>query len=389
MSVRNLPQELVDKIVDVITGPKQMNSLLSCALVSRAFTFPAQKIIFRTILLRVGATEQGLEIGARLSASLSISPHLSSFIRNLTLSLHPEIMEPFLSMDLPQLRVLSLLPVARSNWDLFLTDSTICTVVALFKPTIRSVKLDVLAFKDPHDFGRLIRGFGPHVQRLSLRNIYICGTTSESRSALPPPTIRPQIRHLSLWDCEREVPEWLIAPLCSLDFGHLVELRTDGSACPAFVELLRASQSTLKSLTITQRDLEAGLTLSFPLPALETFIAANIDVEALPSLAGMVSDALGLNSLHTICVCLCDFGALWPEHAEAHLLEFDQIMSGLPTPALDIVSLGLINPKADPNVDNGWFPCPSSNAKEELVLEFLPMLNARELVFVATLGRSA
>ncbi|KAJ7684292.1 hypothetical protein DFH06DRAFT_1288649 [Mycena polygramma] len=75
-----LPQELIDIIIDMVSvfedaGDREY-TLLSCALVSRAFTRPSQRKLFSTVQLRCSDYNHH-----HFAALLSSSPHIGTFVR--------------------------------------------------------------------------------------------------------------------------------------------------------------------------------------------------------------------------------------------------------------------------------------------------------------------
>jgi hypothetical protein len=74
-----LSQELFDAIIDEIHDKE---TLKSCALVATSFLLPSQRNLFRNLTIRLGL---GGQRSRDTSAALAESPHLMSYIRNLTI----------------------------------------------------------------------------------------------------------------------------------------------------------------------------------------------------------------------------------------------------------------------------------------------------------------
>ncbi|KAF8143787.1 hypothetical protein K438DRAFT_1993519 [Mycena galopus ATCC 62051] len=83
----NLPQELVDMVIDNVNLPEDLEAL---ALVSRPFVAGVQERIFRHLTLS-SDTDTGLAKGSgtlpKLSGILSQSPHLGAYVRDLHINL--------------------------------------------------------------------------------------------------------------------------------------------------------------------------------------------------------------------------------------------------------------------------------------------------------------
>ncbi|KAJ6447595.1 hypothetical protein C8R45DRAFT_1047481 [Mycena sanguinolenta] len=90
MTTTSLPQELTGAILQHFDPVNDRNSLISAALVSTEFTGPAQAILFRSLYLdsRRITVDRNLTFERALNL-FSASPHLSSYMRNLTLVLPP------------------------------------------------------------------------------------------------------------------------------------------------------------------------------------------------------------------------------------------------------------------------------------------------------------
>ncbi|KAJ6509188.1 hypothetical protein C8R47DRAFT_12600 [Mycena vitilis] len=71
-----LPQELIDVVIDLVSvlGDRK-STLLSCALVSRAFASPSQRKLFTTVHLH------GISNHKQFALLLSSSPHIGFFVR--------------------------------------------------------------------------------------------------------------------------------------------------------------------------------------------------------------------------------------------------------------------------------------------------------------------
>jgi hypothetical protein len=97
----HLPQELIEAIVDFVKDPK---SLGSCSLAASRFCVPCQKILFHKVFIfQPNARPPGYE-GAvsieRVLATLTRSPHLAPYVRNLAISALslPQDLGPLLSI---------------------------------------------------------------------------------------------------------------------------------------------------------------------------------------------------------------------------------------------------------------------------------------------------
>ncbi|KAJ7723079.1 hypothetical protein B0H16DRAFT_1473066 [Mycena metata] len=240
-------------------------------------------------------------------------------------------------------------------------------VLAAF-PTV-SISLSFLTFQSPRDFERIVRCFGSGVQTLALQRICILRGAPHQTSPLP--IVRPQITRLKLISCAAAVSEKLGASSCPLDLQNLVDVTFTSPMSPAFIELLKSSQSTITSHS----------DLAFPLPALTHLSFDAVWMLALAVVVQSLSHSPGLPSLREISLTVTDLDApLLPQHADWHLRNFDRAVNALQLPALQRVLFSLVDTTGRALKDE--FLNPSGASKQELVEGCLPMLHARGVLVV-------
>ncbi|KAJ7743606.1 hypothetical protein B0H16DRAFT_1727649 [Mycena metata] len=292
-----------------------LRDVLDPALVCRAFAYAAQSRIFRSIALVANPIKPMVAASLRLSSDVRNSPHLGSLIRSLVIGVHRDILEQVLSMELPQLRsihfVVELNPPGAV---LIVSETTVDVMFAVLAafPTVSSISLSFLTFRSPRVFERIVRCFGSGVQTLALQRICILRGAPHQTS--PPPIVCPQITRLKLISCAAAVSEKLSAPSCPLDLQNLVDVTFTGPMSPAFIELLKSSQSTITRLTFEH--FVGNQDLAFPLPALTHLSFDAVWILALAVVVQSPSHSPGLPSLREISLTVTDLDApSLPQHA--------------------------------------------------------------------------
>ncbi|KAJ7196498.1 hypothetical protein GGX14DRAFT_672652 [Mycena pura] len=82
----DLPQELLDAIVDNVDNVHDATTLRSCALIATSFRAPCQRVLFRTLWLYRERSQRRPSL-EEASALFTASPHLASYVRDLTVEL--------------------------------------------------------------------------------------------------------------------------------------------------------------------------------------------------------------------------------------------------------------------------------------------------------------
>ncbi|KAK0479077.1 hypothetical protein EDD18DRAFT_868421 [Armillaria luteobubalina] len=159
VSSMNLPQELIDSIIDTLCDDR--TALLSLNSASRSFSHRACSYLFRTISLRNDLLPRFVEL-------CSQSPRILSYIQDLHVSDFTKEMEESLGL-LPNIRSVSLI------------DGFATFVTAKF-PDITSLTLRNVTFPSHHEFDKFLRRLS-NLKHLSLTDVSI------PRFCTPPPTV--------------------------------------------------------------------------------------------------------------------------------------------------------------------------------------------------------
>ncbi|KAF8075343.1 hypothetical protein FPV67DRAFT_629796 [Lyophyllum atratum] len=173
MSIATLPQELVDQIIDHLHD--QDLTLKACALVCRTWLTPCRSHIFRNVVLQPRLVVRGFlnwfkgpSHIASLYSILDSTPEVASFIRNLV------IREGMVDRDW-MAREKTLIPILRllHNVERFELERAAAIQIAwrglphnlkgaiselLASPSLRELKLGMLALDDPKDLLRILEG---------------------------------------------------------------------------------------------------------------------------------------------------------------------------------------------------------------------------------------
>ncbi|KAJ7663452.1 hypothetical protein B0H17DRAFT_1144096 [Mycena rosella] len=384
-------QEIWEHIIGMLRGCT--DALRACALVCRAFRFPAQSQLFQEIsLARFKSVNAHIAASCWLACYLRRSPHLIPLIRRLLVQFHPRTLEQISPFALPQLRTIQFFPAHFTVLKSAIPPSWIesaLDIIAL--PSLTEVVLNVLTFHDIDDMERLLRALGPNVKTLSIR---FCGISDAvvPVSAPVPPRFRPQITDLAVVGSNRQssssVVGWLNSRRCPLNITQLTSIDITCSFCPDFAPILRASQSTITQLKCgdlisdapTPGDLHDGLDLAM-FPALVFLQAAPISTRGLAMLTRKLTEISPLNHIETLKLALHDLeGPLWLTAVEERLTSFDASASAL-LPALENVTVILCCVK--PEAEDHWYPGPTAAGKCELVADLLSSLRAGRSFHVA------
>ncbi|KAJ7697669.1 hypothetical protein B0H17DRAFT_355808 [Mycena rosella] len=176
----NLPQELVDLIVDHfvdLIGPTpevRAKSLRMCALTARSFVRPCQIHLFSRVYLSIGRDSKlDASMPRKLSTLLLSSPHFGAYIRTLTLDglSDPECLSHILC-SLPNLEKID----ARSQgnapqaWRFAPAAVPASFLVACAAPSLRCIALHGYFFKDARELEALLWN-APNLKELALWSV--------------------------------------------------------------------------------------------------------------------------------------------------------------------------------------------------------------------------
>lgn len=260
----DIPPELVDEIIEEIhpyddrghgegegsvtteESALILQTLQSCALVSRAFTGPTQMRIFSMVgLLKKSHCE-------RFSQLLLDRPHISAYVRHLQVGYTLNDAGPLsiILSRLPKLET-AYFNVAtywrNSKWSAHPAPLKAAFLVALSCPTLRRVTMLHYRFDNAWELHDLLRN-ATGLKYLVLENIQF--SNREIASAETTSTYRPKILldTLGLRGLTSEDVDCLISTFNTVDFTHLRSLNL-ANAAPT--SLLRANAPSLQTINIS------------------------------------------------------------------------------------------------------------------------------------------
>ncbi|KAF7335569.1 hypothetical protein MVEN_02211000 [Mycena venus] len=255
-------QELWDHIIDLLY--QSQNDLHSCSLACRAFVARAQSHAFCEIQI------ENRGQGNRLSAVLSSSPHLISYILHLyfkncgPLSISPLNTVPWSHLDTITLQRHSFAPLYPHVIE------ELQVLVAL--PTIRRLRFRGPLW-NPRDLFTIFSRRTTGLDQVDFDQCYLRALPAHMRDDLPVPrTHKPHVHHLELNGAV--VGEALVDPACPLDVSGLTYVQSRSPIMhPENLDLNLRSRATITTLEFSQienlNDFRTTVDLSV-FPALRT-----------------------------------------------------------------------------------------------------------------------
>ncbi|KAF7322131.1 hypothetical protein MKEN_00737000 [Mycena kentingensis (nom. inval.)] len=158
--VPELPQEIIDYILDLVEHQHNSKTLQSCALVARSFLPTSRKRIFSSVKLRL---QKGFYRVRRFIRLSKHTPHLFLLVASLDISLHDlrwnhhtihVFFREFLAR-LTNLHAVSVILVNMAPWSTYspVTHRVLSDALAL--PAVTSVTLGYFMFNDPSQLEEL------------------------------------------------------------------------------------------------------------------------------------------------------------------------------------------------------------------------------------------
>ncbi|KAJ7620696.1 hypothetical protein DFH06DRAFT_1233534 [Mycena polygramma] len=295
-------QEICDHICDDLYWETcSLDSLVTASGISPGFTPSAQRYIFHTI--RISPAFPRVNVGRlcrRLSAVLQESPHLIRFIRDLRISLEPDVMVAFAGVHFTHLETVTLHPPTRFPPALHpsydgSTLSLASNIIAL--PSLRQIELRLNNISLP-DLCALF-----YKRTAALDCILLDVNISPGSIASLPERDRFPTKKLEMWWEQRDPPtqdqSWLLHPCFPLDFSALEDLQMYCKMSPTVISIIHMAKSSLRSLHIDDGDATTVVALG-DLPALKNLcIIARADdaTSTVGILSSGVANAPMLESL--------------------------------------------------------------------------------------------
>ncbi|KAJ7488317.1 hypothetical protein FB451DRAFT_1529602 [Mycena latifolia] len=276
------------------------------------------QIIFRHVELDVYQLPNGFMLFAepalaaataalrRLSAILTASLHLLQHIRSLSVLGPSEILEPALSIGFPLLRRL------RFNF-----------------VDVNRLGINAAVFHLTHDCLAL-----PSIREVELVNLFIAVREMFPISPARIPC-RAQIKRLKLLSSE-PLEDWIISPLCPVDFSHLVEVEMRGGQNCMLLQVLSSARQSIERLRITGGE-PSGVRATNYL----------ICTDASPQSAYKVISSLKPDNCVETLVFLIEVYQWEGDGASESLLATDAFVANFSMPALRQVELLVQGPSND------------------------------------------
>ncbi|KAJ7469699.1 hypothetical protein FB451DRAFT_1255304 [Mycena latifolia] len=332
--------ELRSYILDFLHDSKE--DLQSCALVSRAFTFPAQSHLFHHIKIGVRFHDRNASI--RLSEIMDAAPHLRPFVRHVTAVMDPVMLTRIHGMNLPNVRRLNLYSDSPSTIDVLALrvarDLLSCQ-------SLHTLHIDA-GFPDYAALNLLFERRSPSLHTLQLCFVTVLEPeTSDPLTAAI--TVRTEIIDLRLKYTSAAIAAWLLRPQCPLGLTQLRKLVVYDSLSPALVEALEAARASLEVLYLMSQDDYSGLSLA-AFAALTELCLLGPPHDLIPVIGTLPPTGGILGTLTFITRTLHPGG---PSTAVSTLELIDLLLSRMELPALARIELRvLLAPGADPSATN-------------------------------------
>ncbi|KAJ7758534.1 hypothetical protein DFH07DRAFT_958395 [Mycena maculata] len=321
-------EDICSSIVDFLCDSSA--DLKSCAILSRAFTLPAQRYIFREINLHAPVSDTLISACSRLCAVLAASPHLIPLIREMRIRLEREILTRLAGITFS--RVENLFFCAAED-TLHSEDITSLAASLLAGPSVRRLKLMSITFEDMASL-RVLFGRRMTLDLLQLDNISVHrppsppgkdGDTSQRCITLNALEIRA--------DPNFPEPTWILHPLCPLDFSVLTRIAVFQRTSETIRQLIYLARDSLHTLTIDGRLMTTDFRLA-DIPELQTVrIHGAFNSAQLPT--AILSSAGANNIITDIYVTIHMVGTL----DDTSLLHLDATLATHPMPALRAVDI--------------------------------------------------
>ncbi|KAJ7830552.1 hypothetical protein B0H14DRAFT_3143484 [Mycena olivaceomarginata] len=205
MANRTLPlHDLGGHITDFLC--ESPADLRSCALVSRGFTYHAQRNLFHDIIFHPGCSGiDDLPVGnvdeipicRRFCSILMASPHLIPLVRRLRTSLEDNVVRELARVKFPNLRDVVFHRNLRLERELIKKKTLVVAGTITSLPSIRRVGLLWLTLQDIQDLRRLFDHSSPHLEALLLHEVRIRNSSEEpEKPRLAAPLRRATIKQL-------------------------------------------------------------------------------------------------------------------------------------------------------------------------------------------------
>ncbi|KAJ7726763.1 hypothetical protein B0H16DRAFT_1894673 [Mycena metata] len=323
-------QELCELIVGFLQDSRA--DLESCALVSPAFTLPAQRHLFRDIdITLVG------ELPDRFFTILAAAPHILPLVRRIRTYFREDVLTQLCDLHFPNLRELSFTGNTSSVSFIFTRNTSsaglksAATLVGL--PSIRSVTLDDYYFISA-DVNELFERCTSPLDSLILDT----GTIADNAEPTAP-SRRIKLNRLVIRD-RWDTWMWLLHPMSPFDLTAIHELDYNSSnlfSPPA--TLLNSSRRTLNKLRITEEAYDGVLPLCIAVADLPALTHLVVTVPAHLKWEVMTCPLLRSDSV--VLITFAMHRNIHSDHSTARLGVLRSNMSAQAFPKLQTVELAV------------------------------------------------
>ncbi|KAJ7128683.1 hypothetical protein C8R44DRAFT_778503 [Mycena epipterygia] len=313
--------ELCDHIIDFLHDSEE--DLQSCALVSHAFTFPAQRHLFQEVSL-VNPLTPGTKAATRLREIMDIAPHLRHLVRRASAAINVDILTQLTNMHLTHLNHLTLLNMSPGSVGI---PALSVARDLLVIPSLHTLVIDA-GFPSRAGLNLLFARCTPSLRSLDLRYVTFFSGSENAEPSVEEPGPRTQITSLRLLRSSPEVSAWFLDPQCPIQTSRLQHVDFYEVASPALIRVLEAVPG-IEVVRLRAHDVTAGISLaSFPALTKLRLIGHPHEIEA-----ALASFPRALDRLHTLILAS---GTLTPSlafHVDA-LKRIDARLAELHLPAL-------------------------------------------------------
>ncbi|KAJ7684299.1 hypothetical protein DFH06DRAFT_3288 [Mycena polygramma] len=224
-----IPQELIDIMIDMVSvfedAGDRDSTLRSCALVSHAFAWPAQRKLFSTAQLYEISDHDNF------AALLSSSPHIGALVRTFGAEYSAA---PYTSHPIAITKILAALPYLECICSDSGDSDQIFNVSSMFfdacrracsLPTVRRIELNNHTFADAMELESLLDS-STGLRELSLESI-----SFESLRVVPVPSSRSiTLESLEFSDMDEAILQCILDAFTTVDVKHLRSLRFERAA---------------------------------------------------------------------------------------------------------------------------------------------------------------
>ncbi|KAJ7445570.1 hypothetical protein B0H11DRAFT_1930565 [Mycena galericulata] len=273
--------------------------LLACALVSRTWVYPAQRLLFRSLRIRRPWPAEGdLAALQRILAALESSPHLARLIRRLDMYIVPRLVERIAALPFTNLVHCTLIAATYSEEELAASIPAVRAIVA--HTTLRSVRFHG-PFVSSKILTAMLHGCSPNITDLNLLTAKAYSDRQTVHSLAHPPTI--YLNQLSL---SHSAYSSFTHPSLSFDLSRLHTLRITEWNLLATIPL-PLTQLTMLHVTTSPEDAGIPRLVKSSICHLTSLrhLSVAVDPRSFPQFVNGLLDVPPLNLLDNLHILTC------------------------------------------------------------------------------------